>query len=908
MTQIQLIGDLEGYLDVGQETVFPLNFAIAEIRDLSQRKGNYSKTINLQGTKNNNLLLNHYFDANIVAGTFDVAKRTDCIVIQNGVVILDNCYLQLLRVTNLKGLVTYEVVIKDKTADFFQVINQLEMTDIDLTDANHQITASNVVASFSNSYTDIYKYGLSRANLNSYQLSNIIPHLYVRPLFDRIVQRAGYQYQFDEALFDKLLITKSGDPIQVSDIDPEIDRVVARRTSSVTTNFAQSSSGIQTSFSQQIIANTEIQDINGYYNPLSGVYDVPYNLTSPNELIAKVRVEYDLILDNTSGATAYLQSTIPLSSSRYKVQSIIKKNGTTTILTYNANNYDVAVGTGIASGATTVDTGVIEFELPLSSLLSTDDLRNYVGVNISTLLGGVNRWRTAVSGGTNVRVDVDVKVNRLEVSYTPNLTSVVSGATINVNSYLPKKMKQSDFVKSLFQMFNIYVENDKTNERLLILKTRDKYYDDGATKDWTYKFARDREHNIQFLPDVTAKRMVLTYKNDEEDYNKIYVQSTNEVYGQLEYTFESEFVRDTQRNEVIFAPTPVLVTPFGALAPAQSYPDSRVGVRIVYDGGLFDCGAFNVYDYSTVGETNLTEYPLLVHFNHPTTPTYDINFGTNDYYFFQPATLTNNNLYNLHWRRTFGQINRGKLLTGSFYLDTVDINTLKLSDKIQIGNTQWIINRISDYDANSTELTRVELISVDEESFFTPFQSRPFAQLIQVVPPQQNNNVQQRALVQGEYNVISEPSIVNGSDNNVQSSALVIGSNNYVPEGLENVVIIGNGVTASESNTMYVTNLIADSITGVGQTVLPIIQVSSNYTFTPDDYTAHVVVAGLLVRLPSTADVPDGKVYVVKNDGIKDTTVEANGSDTIDGSTTITLKKTNESVTLQSTGSDWIII
>ena len=78
-----------GELDVAENVSLPITFNIGDIRDLTSRKGTFSKTVVLEGTKNNNELLGHYYDVNIQAGTFNINTLTKCQVIQNGVPILD---------------------------------------------------------------------------------------------------------------------------------------------------------------------------------------------------------------------------------------------------------------------------------------------------------------------------------------------------------------------------------------------------------------------------------------------------------------------------------------------------------------------------------------------------------------------------------------------------------------------------------------------------------------------------------------------------------------------------------------------------------------------------------------------------------------------------------------------------
>ena len=99
MVRIQLDN---GYLDVKEGTSFPLNFQVGDIRDLTQRKGTFSKTITLSGTKNNNTLLNNYYDVNIKAGTFDINKITKCTVLQNGIPIVTDALLQLVNVKKVQ--------------------------------------------------------------------------------------------------------------------------------------------------------------------------------------------------------------------------------------------------------------------------------------------------------------------------------------------------------------------------------------------------------------------------------------------------------------------------------------------------------------------------------------------------------------------------------------------------------------------------------------------------------------------------------------------------------------------------------------------------------------------------------------------------------------------------------------
>ena len=202
IAQIQLIGDNAGFLEVDESTALPLNFSVAEIRDITKKKGTFSKSITLPGSKNNNKLLNYYFDTNIEAGTFNINKLQYCTIIQNGVTILDNGLLQLISINktqtnnNYEDVVTYTVLVKDSTSDFFSVISNRYLTDITgFTWMNHIYTAANVVASFTNTIAEGYKYVMpfnpETADDATFDLKEFSPGIYARLYIDKIFANAG---------------------------------------------------------------------------------------------------------------------------------------------------------------------------------------------------------------------------------------------------------------------------------------------------------------------------------------------------------------------------------------------------------------------------------------------------------------------------------------------------------------------------------------------------------------------------------------------------------------------------------------------------------------------------------------------------------------------------------------------
>jgi hypothetical protein len=228
---------------------------------------------------------------------------------------------------------------------------------------------------------------------------------------------------------------------------------------------------------------------------------------------------------------------------------------------------------------------------------------------------------------------------------------------------------------------------------------------------------KDKEQSMIFIPELSNKKLRLSYKADTDSPNTVYTGITQEIYGQVEITFENEYVKGIDVKELIFSPTPVQQTEFGAFLPLLNGAAPKTNLRILYDNG--EVIANNVVirsGYNTLTPTG-GAYPYLSHFGglDPFNPESDINFAVAQYYYYQVAQNTDNNLYNTYWRRTVAQINGGKLLTAYFLLNEVDIQLMDLNDKIRIDNSWWSINKIIDYNANDLVPTKVELISLETE-------------------------------------------------------------------------------------------------------------------------------------------------------------------------------------------------
>jgi hypothetical protein len=507
----------------------------------------------------------------------------------------------------------------------------------------------------------------------------------------------------------------------------------------------------------------------------------------------------------------------------------------------------------------------------------------------------MNIGTTWFAGGVPTPIITTCDFTNLSVRILPSSNILGYGAVIDMNNAVPNKVKQADFIKSLFTMYNLYVEQDPEMSNNLILMHRDDYYDSGAEIDWTYKLAKDKDQALQFLPELSAKKLILTYKQDSDDPNKTYFEATKEIYGQLEYIFDNEYVKGIDTKEITFSPTPIGQSTFNAYLPLLSGAP-KVNIRILYDGGEGTCDAYNLYNYGTTGETNVTTYPILHHWDNPTNPTFDILFGQPDYMFYEGYTITNNNLYNLYWRRTVNQINVGKMLTAYFNLREDDIQSLKLNSKVRIDNSWWTINKVIDYDCNANNLTKVELMSADTEIDLAPFKKGDVTPTTVGDLSSHTGSIHWNNSFVG--NVIPSTSV-----------SAIYGQGNVIQPGV-NGIIVGNGKMLDQ--TGIVTERLGADVANVktlnlsGGVKYPTQKITSNYYITTNDYFLQTS-GSVDFYLPKITDQINGQVFVIKT-GTTNSIIYPFSGDAIDGALSYTLTAGN-SVTLITNGvNDWFKI
>jgi len=856
-----------GFLDVEQNVPLPLNFSLAEVKDISKRNSSYSKTIILPGTKNNNELLGMIFEVNIRFNdcTFKINRKVEATIFQNDQPVLSG-WFKLININKVSPSdisfdenIQYECVLFSNQAGIYDRIKDLDIADIDLSAYDHILSLSAITASTTNTYDDVYKYIWHYTSDDKYRVGDFRPAVFVKPIWDRIFQQAGFTYTWDNdpvntlTKFQKLLLPTNTKDLLIGDAEALARGMrvsfptgytvngVNRFTKTPTVYFgvgnffrtmepANLTDAIvrpfNPAFYAQLKFNNETTGINfdGSYDnystttnlfstPKTGQYEVDLNLAGQINVTINTNVYVPNYLGtNTNPNRQYNDLAQP--AIRYNVEFYKKDFSGTTFVLINSFSklYDIPM-TNVPVGGTTnrgflSGTTSATYTLQCPRFILDLNQGDEIAVRLKIFSYRTQVIRTVLTG-IGIQDYPPLTYQATINSYNPvdsywKMTAVknnlTTGDEIELSNMLPQKLKQVDLIKSVVNMFNLYLIPDENDANNIIIKTRDKYYQDFAGQyiDWTDKIDYSQQYQLQLLSELQNKTLNFTYKTANDDVNKRYFDQTGFLYGQYRLNFDNDFLNGEQRFELMFEPTPLVKTlvPLGNegntfIVPYLVY-GQNTNPKILYDGGKISVSGYTIMDGNTAHTLNY--YNFAGHFDNPTNPTLDINWNTNEYYFYNEVVenLTDNTLFNQYWFKYVELISESKLLTAYFNLNEYDIASLNLAKLVWIRDSYWYINRIIDYNAGTNTLTKVELIKALDYPSFKPKKITRSTVLTDVQSNTPWINVRgDRAM--DNFQPGFTGNFVGGSN------ISVVGNNNYIQPGTKNSRVLGTGNKVSTS-------------------------------------------------------------------------------------------------------------
>ena len=643
---------------------------------------------------------------------------------------------------------------------------------------------------------------------------------------------------------------------------------------------------------------------NGYYN-VAAVNYIKITPTHSNPAVAFFKGNSQLvtkIIKSANGGASYFDLVTPVITS---VVSASVPPGT--------GAYPIGVpiygNNGAASGSQFFAAG--------------DILLVRVNCFLPTSLAYYNSAGTPITPTGTLTWNVELVGGAAKTSFYALCTqkTILSGDMMTCNSALPTKIKQKDYLKSIIQALNLFIDVDPVNPNNLIIESFDDFYN-GDIIDYENKTDLSKDQSIN--PNILeGKKYIYTYKADTDKWNEQYKNEFNEVFGTHEEDVENDFIKSDKKNELIFSPTPNVANYGLGIVMPRIYKEENLikkqfasNIRWLICGGIKQ--TITPYTWQQTGQANLTtnDYLYAGMEDDPLDPNVSLMFGLPKkvYYDYPNAYFTTNNLYNrYHAKYLNNLINRdAKFVTKYLWLSPKDIYNFNFRNRLFIDGAYYIVNKIENYNPLELTSTKVELIKLLETQVFTPTKflissSTDVAGGVEV------------------YNSTLNTSFSVGTGNqNRGTNCVAIGDNIMIPASCENVTVIGSNISVPENTSefSYINGTVTNSIYNEKALIQ---NKSANYNVKAYDDVVFMTTGatnktvtlayGQIGYLESSVvlninDVETtleyGKQITIKkvDSGAGNVIIDGNGA-LIDGAATITLTTQYESVTLQWDGTNW---
>ena len=807
-------------VELNQEVQASITYQIADIRMPDKRQGSFSKTVSLPGSPTINNLFTSIFDLNTSVQTsgvinfapdFNPNLKASFVLLVEGIEQFRG-YMKLQNITRTQDQlqqVMYEVNLFGDVASIFGVIGDAKLNALDLSAYNHTYNKATQIATWNTANINGAGYVYPMINyggmgVSSWDVNDFFPAIYVKTYIDEIFDAAGYSYTstfFSSSYFKHLIVPFAGEKLTISALTA-YQRTFRANTSALT-------SGVSTNIYNPIVYNAETLDPLNQFSIVTGKFTTAQ------------RGYYSFYASGVSTFDTIV--TIASLPNSYYYTNILVYRASVCIATYSIG-YDTRAGASFGYPAGTVLKIFTYQGWTPTFVCEVGDV-----VQVEIRLAFSSSFSYASIGQT-------ISANSVFLNQISN-TAIVDGSPLTINDTLPIDIKQSDFLMSVIRMFNLFVETDKNDSNNLIIDTYDSFYGAGTTQDWSKLLDVSKPVIITPMGALDARRYTVKYTQDTDFWNKRYFDSYGKTYGEYNKDITNDFLKNENKNEVIFAPTPSIgTTAVDRIIPEIYQLDStglqtklRSKLRILYYAGAKNTVNGFTYTSYVTGSSSEIYYPYASHIDDAITPTTDLSFGVpNEIYYVNPygqTSYTNNNLFNKYHKLFIDEITdvNSKIVTAFFRLQPLDILVLSFRNKIYIDGQYYRLNKVIDYNPLVEGVTKCELLKIKN--------GVPFVQTTAELTFTSGEKLGIDKAPSAPVNVgrgdiaASTNNVTVGRDNYISPSArytLVNGSNNFVGNdaasinisassgvsvlgGLTNVTVINtNDIVIRESNITYI--------------------------------------------------------------------------------------------------------
>jgi hypothetical protein len=728
-------------VDINQSIPFPLTFNISDIKDLSSRKGNKSKTITLPGTRINHELMTNVFlltaSEKISTTTsgivnFDPSIKASCQYYENGLLQF-NGIAQLMECKLNNGTWSFEITMVSDTIDYIAALKKVKLNELDFSAYDHNLTLAdqqetwngfNQINGVSTSiktgadwdgngyYYGLIDYGYNRPTPDTFAVDNIPLQVFVYGILKKIFEFAGITWSsnfLESQRFKRLLLAyyggalptiTAGDSLTDSATTTENNNAggfimngMATAANAPVVNFPNATmvdiydGTIVADPSSQILSTTPLK----FRASSSGMFQVQYSGTH----------DVDFIFPSTGQMFV-----------EYNVSLIIKKNNivisTDPIYTGTLNGVIMPLAPTTFSfnfnrSVNMLINDELSFELMLSRTNLSLIIANYANHSVT---------QTVTSTGASL------DIIKSQQALTP-------GSAVSVASFLPD-MTCDVFLKGIITAFNLYLKPDANNATILEIEPLSDFYNSSILAiDWSYLLDKSKEIKVTPTINFASKDYNFNFESEDDYWNSKYKNEFLEQYGSFVFSSQSQYATDTTDMKLPFGQHPLALIDSTNLIVPRFYQinfDEFGNGQIVLKKGksfIVQLGEMRAGNWIHRNESGIDFpqiiYPYVGHLDDIDNPTFDFNFGVPEVVYYAATNYTNENLYQYHETFIKEIVSRfGKLLTCYVMLDADQINRLDFRNLINIDGVVYRLQKINDYDSGKGQSTLVELIRIIE--------------------------------------------------------------------------------------------------------------------------------------------------------------------------------------------------
>jgi hypothetical protein len=752
-------------LDLYGDIPIKINRSFAELQDIAKKNSDYSIGLTLPGSKKNNRFFESFFNVDVDTLYFNPLLRTPAKVLINDEVYFTG-YLKLNKISVLNSKVEYDVTLFSNISDLFGKIGNNLLKDLPYGDPtrnfNHNFSVFEVINSWDSigfSYSgdpasyiypivhNGYNYTGDTVNLSGDTFQSQTRLYTTSSPIDQFPNEAAMY----AAGVKPYRLNTRGTGILDNQLKPALNLWSIMQLMFKTYGYTIKSDFMNTPWMKGLY-------MYGYFNSDTTKFSYTTDISSYSNNTQAYR------LSKVSGTT--YNATCD-DYDQYVTYTFTIVNSQTGEPQGGADKpYTIAwFFTNVSC------TGEITFFTKYVNILPGELTVSFTYNPIEWVDCGGCTTQTSQDFGQDVS---NSNIFEFNTSNSPQTQYIYDGDYVDFGLIINNTIKQIDVLSSIAKKFNLVFVPDPNVPNQIIVEPYQYYIGTGSIYDWTDKLSYDKGFSVQPALNFVESELIFTDLEDGDDGNKQFKDKNSKIYGQNYVFNQTDFKSQTKKIETIFSPQitrkwddnvaiPLGINYVSANSPDPSGDSEKVrwtykGVKtkpkIFYYlgnksvflntlGEVFDTTYLWATNYVFLAKSNgvgsgigSTEAPVISNTMPLGNP--DSNKINNDSIcilfnselptdvgvetFDAVNAYTDKDMYNLFYENRINNLYNPntRFLDGYFWLKLSDIKNLKANDLIKIKDQYFTWNKISEYNLTDRELTKVELIQVDNNPSVYP--------------------------------------------------------------------------------------------------------------------------------------------------------------------------------------------